>query len=126
MSPANPNYDAWWVAGTASNGSSFLQKFDGNNWHSVTGLGSATAIRSLQVMSLTQKHQLSDLVPSNEVLLITGSIELPDHGNASAVLFNGTSFQPFILTTTANGGQGTLSGMFVQNPSNFLSSKCKS
>ncbi|KAH0283677.1 hypothetical protein M436DRAFT_85810 [Aureobasidium namibiae CBS 147.97] len=123
MSPANPNYDAWWVAGTASNGSSFLQKFDGTNWHSVTGLGSATAIRGLQVMSLTEKHQLTDLVPSNEVLLITGSIELPDHGNASAVLFNGTTFQPFILTTTANGGQGTLSGMFVQNPSNFLSSK---
>jgi hypothetical protein len=125
MSPANPNYDAWWVAGTASNGSSFLQKFDGTNWHSVTGLGSATAIRGLQVVSLTQKHQLSDLVPSNQVLLITGAIELPDHGNASAVLFNGTTFQPFILTTTANGGQGTLSGMFVQNPSNFLSSKCK-
>lgn len=76
-------------------------------------------------MSLTEKHQLSSLVPSDEVLLITGSIELPDNGNASAVLYNGTSFQPFILTTTANGGQGTLSGMFVQNPSNFLSSKCR-
>ncbi|CAD0096164.1 unnamed protein product [Aureobasidium vineae] len=92
MTPANPNYDAWWVAG-------------------------------LQIISLTQKHQLSDLVPSNEVLLLTGSIELPNDGNASAVLFNGTTFQPFVLTTSANGGQGTLSGMFVQNPSNFLSSK---
>lgn len=76
-------------------------------------------------MSLTQKHQVSALVPQNEVLLITGSIELADNGNASAVLFNGTTFQPFILTTTSNGGQGTLSGMFVQNPGNFLSSNCK-
>ncbi|THZ29630.1 hypothetical protein D6C91_01476 [Aureobasidium pullulans] len=123
MTPANPNYDAWWVAGTAANGSSFLQKFDGTTWHPVTGFGSASSIRGLQIMSLTEKHQLSSLVPSDEVLLITGSIELPDNGNASAVLYNGTSFQPFILTTTANGGQGTLSGMFVQNPSNFLSSK---
>ncbi|KAI5265284.1 hypothetical protein E4T47_08584 [Aureobasidium subglaciale] len=123
MTPANPNYDAWWVAGTATNGSSFLQKFDGTNWHIVNGFGSATAIKGLQMMSLTEKHQLTDLVPSNEVLLITGSVELPDNGNASAVLFNGTTFQPFILTTTSNGGQGTLSGMFVQNPSNFLSSK---
>ncbi|KAI4722788.1 hypothetical protein E4T48_00995 [Aureobasidium sp. EXF-10727] len=123
MTPANPNYDAWWVAGTANNGSSFLQKYDGTNWHSVTGLGSATTIRGLQIVSLTQKHQLSDLVPSNEVLLLTGSIELPDNGNASAVLFNGTTFQPFVLTTSENGGQGSLSGMFVQNPSNFLSSK---
>ncbi|KAG9902510.1 nucleotide-diphospho-sugar transferase, partial [Aureobasidium melanogenum] len=123
MTPANPNYDNWWVAGTANNGSSFLQKYDGTNWHSVTGLGAATVIRGLQVISLTEKHQLTDLVPSNEVLLITGSVELPDNGNASAVLFNGTTFQPFILTTTANGGQGSLSGMFVQNPSNFLSSK---
>lgn len=125
MTPANPNYDAWWVAGTAANGSSFLQKFDGTTWHPVTGFGSASSIRGLQIMSLTEKHQLSSLVPSDEVLLITGSIELPDNGNASAVLYNGTSFQPFILTTTANGGQGTLSGMFVQNPSNFLSSKCR-
>ncbi|KAG9896744.1 nucleotide-diphospho-sugar transferase, partial [Aureobasidium melanogenum] len=123
MTPANPNYDNWWVAGTANNGSSFLQKYDGTTWQPVTGLGAATVIRGLQVISLTEKHQLTDLVPSNEVLLITGSVELPDNGNASAVLFNGTTFQPFILTTTANGGQGSLSGMFVQNPSNFLSSK---
>jgi hypothetical protein len=125
ITPANPNYDAWWVSGTASNGSAYLQKFDGKNWHIVGGLGSATAIKGLQLMSLTQKHQLSELIPSNEVLLITGSIELPDHGNASAVLFNGTSFQPFILTTKTGGGQGTLSAMFVQNPSNFLSANCK-
>lgn len=125
LTPANSDYDSWWVAGTATNGSSFLQKFDGTDWHSVDGFGSATAIRGLQIMSLTEKHQPSSLVPSNEVLLITGSIELLDNGNASAVLYNGTTFQPFVLTTTANGGQGTLSGMFVQNPSNFLSSSCK-
>lgn len=123
LASANSAYDQFWVAGTSStNGSFFLEKYDGTNWTPVTGLGASTSIRGLQIMSLTSNHASSTLVDADKVLLITGTINVPDYGNASAVLFNGTTFQPFILTNTEENGQGSLARMFVQNPSNFLSS----
>lgn len=123
LAPANTAYDQFWVAGTSSsNNSFFLEKYDGTNWISITGLGASTTIRGLQIMSLTVDHASNSLVDADQVLMITGNINIPSYGNASAVLFNGTNFQPFILSNTAENGQGSLARMFVQNPSNFLSS----
>ncbi|KAJ9625932.1 hypothetical protein H2203_004701 [Taxawa tesnikishii (nom. ined.)] len=104
---ANSAYDQFWVAGTATNNNTaYLEKYDGKNWIPVSGLGAATSIRGLQVLSLTANHAASTLVDRDEVLLITGVIDVPNFGNASAVLFNGTTFQPFLLTGTASNGQG--------------------
>ncbi|KAF2224972.1 cortical protein marker for cell polarity-domain-containing protein [Elsinoe ampelina] len=122
LTPATGDYNQFWVAGTAtSNNSVFLQKYDGQNWIPVGGLGPNSQVRSLQVISTTQDHAASTLVDRNEVLLLTGSINIPTFGNASAVLFNGTDFTPFLLTTTADNEQGTVGRIFVQNPGNFLS-----
>ncbi|KAF4552578.1 Cortical protein marker for cell polarity-like protein [Elsinoe fawcettii] len=122
LTPATGDYNQFWVAGTATtNNSVFLQKYDGQNWIAVGGLGPNTQVRSLQVISTTQDHAASSLVDRNEVLLLTGSINVPSFGNASAVLFNGTDFAPFLLTNTADNEQGTVGRIFVQNPGNFLS-----
>ncbi|PNS20867.1 hypothetical protein CAC42_2798 [Sphaceloma murrayae] len=122
LTPATGDYNQFWAGGTATNnGSAYLQKYDGQNWISVGGLGANTEIRSLQVVATTEDHADSSLVDRNEILLLTGSINVPSFGNASAVLFNGTTFAPFLLTTTADNGQGTVGRIFVQNPGNFLS-----
>ena len=71
-------------------------------------------------MSLTSDHGSTDLVSSNEVLLITGNIQIPSFGNASAVLFNGTDFEPFVLTSKDDGSQGTLASIFVSNPQGLM------
>ncbi|KAE9381733.1 hypothetical protein N431DRAFT_12408 [Stipitochalara longipes BDJ] len=110
-----------WVAGTATNGSTFLMKFDGTNWNSVNaGLASGSTIRGLQVLSLSKNHASSSLVPASETLMITGALDLPGFGNSSAALFNGTTFQPFALTTTTANTGGSLSQIFSQNQ-NFFS-----
>ncbi|PSK60523.1 hypothetical protein B9Z65_673 [Elsinoe australis] len=122
LTPATGDYNQFWVAGTATNNNSaYLQKYDGQNWVAVGGLGANSQIRSLQVMSTTEDHAASSLISRDEVLLLTGSISVPNFGNASAVLFNGTNFTPFLLTNTADNGQGTVGRIFVQNPGNFLS-----
>lgn len=128
LAPANTQYNEFWVAGTAtSNNSAFLSKYDGSNWVGVGGLGSGTTIRGLQILALTKNHDSTDLIDSDEVLLLTGNINVPSFGNASAVLYNGTDFTPFILTsTTGSSGGSSLSRIFVENPGNFLSSSCKS
>ncbi|KAK4550153.1 hypothetical protein LTR36_003120 [Oleoguttula mirabilis] len=123
FAPANTKYDQFWVAGIAStNGSAYLSKYNDNVWTSVSGLGAGTTIRGLQVVALNSNHENTDLVPDDQVLMITGNINIPSFGNASAVLFNGTHYEPFILTSRTDGSQGTISQMFVGNPQDLMSS----
>ncbi|KAH8815057.1 cortical protein marker for cell polarity-domain-containing protein [Xylogone sp. PMI_703] len=123
LTTANSDASQYWVGGSASNGSAFLAKFDGHTWNPVGySLGQGTVIRGLQMLSLTDDHDSTDLVPAHQVLLITGLVNVPGFGNASAVLYNGTTFQPFILTTTDDNTPGSLSQLFSQRQMSFSSS----
>ncbi|PBP27057.1 cellular morphogenesis protein [Diplocarpon rosae] len=120
LTAANSDASELWVAGTASNGSTFLMRFDGTTWLSVGDrFGSGTNIRGLQVLPLSKDHEASDFLSHNQDLMITGSINLPGFGNASAVLFNGTTFQPFALTSSASNTSGSLSQIFSQRQNFF-------
>lgn len=122
LTAADNDASQLWVGGAATNGSAFLMKFDGTNWNSISeSLGSGTDIRGLQVLSLSKNHASSSLVSASQTLMVTGSLNLPGFGNASAALFNGTTFQPFALTSTASNTGGSISQIFSQNQS-FLSS----
>lgn len=120
LTAANSDASQLWVAGTASNGSTFLMKFDGTTWNSVGDtLGSGTKIHGLQVLPLTEEHDSTDLISASQALMITGSLNLPGFGNASAVLFNGTTFQPFALTSSTSNTGGSLSQIFSQRQNFF-------
>lgn len=113
LAPANNQYNQFWASGIASNGSTYLAKYEDNTWTGVS-LGRGTTIRGLQVLTLTQKHSNTDLIPADQILLINGNINVPNFGNASSVLFNGTTMQPFVLTYLADGSQGSVGQMFVR------------
>ena len=116
---ANNEASKFWVAGKSTNGSAFLMYYDGSHFRSVVdSLGKDTTILGLSVLSLSKNHESNDLVPSNMVLLVTGQLNLPNFGNVSAALFNGTTFSPFILSTSGNG-PGSLSGLFSSKPNQF-------
>jgi hypothetical protein len=120
LTPATSDDSQLWVAGTATNGSSFLMKYDGSNWNSVGYLlGAGTTIQGLQILSLTQNHDSTNLVPASQNLLLTGSLNVPGFGNASAVLYNGTTFQPYALTSSGTNGAGSISQIFFQNQNTF-------
>lgn len=122
LCPANDAGSQFWVAGVSANGSAFLEKYDGSNWISAGHtLGAGTVIRGLQIFSVSRNHGSTNLVSQDQVLLVMGQLSLPNFGNASAALFNGTAFTPFILATSRNGA-GSLSQAFVQNPQNFFKS----
>lgn len=121
-------YTSFFAAGTSSSsGSGFLTYFDGSNstWISVNGLDTSSVVESLQVLSLTKAHASSGLVDADRTLLITGQLQLPQYGNVSAALYNGTTFTPFLLTTLEDGSPGSVRGVFVQNTQNLLSSSSK-
>ena len=119
LGPANTVGSKFWVAGKSINGSAFLMYYDGSHFRSIgDSLGKETTILGLSVLSLSKSHESSDLVPSNMVLLVTGQLNLPSFGNASAALFNGTTFSPFILSTSGNG-PGSLSKLISAKANTF-------
>ena len=121
LAAANSDTSSFWVAGQSKNNSAFLVKYDGSSYSPVTeGLGPQTTIQGLSVLQLTKGHTQNNLMPNNMVLLVTGQLNLTGFGNASAALFNGTTFAPFILATSGNN-PGSLSQLFSENPVKFTS-----
>lgn len=117
---ANQEASTFWVAGKANNGSAFLMKYDGSSSFNAVGdvFGKDTTIQGVSVLNVNTNHDKSGLVDSGMIVLITGELNLPTFGNASAALYNGTTLTPFILSTSGNG-PGSLSGLFSEAPVNF-------
>ncbi|OJJ80710.1 putative cellular morphogenesis protein (Rax2) [Aspergillus glaucus CBS 516.65] len=116
FTPASQDISIFWVAGQASNGSSFITRYDGSSFQTREDLfGDGTTIRGLEVLPLATDHDEIDVLHKDQVLLVTGQLVVPDFGNASAVLYNGTDITPFILTSSADGQPGSMSRMFYEN-----------
>lgn len=119
LTPANDGASEFWVAGKSTNGTAFLIKYDGSSYQSVGDrLGVQTTIRGLSVLEVGKRHADNALVPGGMILLVTGQLNLPVSGNASAALFNGTHFSPFILSTSGNS-PGSISQLFSEKTVNF-------
>jgi hypothetical protein len=127
MTSVNNDSSQLWVAGSAANGSAFVMKSDGSTWNAAPAvLGSGTNIRGLKVLPVTTDHRSSSLLSSDMVLLITGSLNLPGFGNASAVIFNGTDYLPYALTNSGSSTSGSLSQFFSSKLVQFGSNRSKS
>ena len=121
LAPADNEAATFWVAGKSNNGSAFLMKYDGNSFNAVGDvLGTSTTILGISLLQLSKTHTGNDLVSSGMALLITGQINVPNFGNASAALFNGSTFTPYILSTSGNGA-GSISQLFSEKEVNFAS-----
>ena len=110
MTAASNNAANYWISGISSNGSTYIMNVNGRNMRTIgETLGENTNVRGLQILDLTKNHDDSDLLANNQVLLVAGQLDLHNFGSASAALFNGTNFEPFILATSGNGDSGSLS-----------------
>jgi hypothetical protein len=123
LSPANKDGSQVWASGETSDGSAYLQRYDGNTWLPVDDMFEpGTNIRSIQVLQLSEdgQHGESKLIDRRQDLLILGQVNVTNFGTASGVLFNGTHMIPFLLSTSADGNSGSLSQVFVENPQSFF------
>ncbi|TQV99790.1 cellular morphogenesis protein [Cordyceps javanica] len=119
LTPASMDLKQFWIGGKSlKDNSTFLMKWDGGKWRSVDQkLPDNTVLRSLQVFRLTKQHDRSSLLGSDQTLMITGAIDMPDVGSVSACLYNGTHYQPYALTTgTNNQGSSSIGRVFSQRP----------
>ena len=114
----------YWVGGANADGEPLIQKYNGSWTPLEPGLGDGSVIQGLQVFSTSRDHGRADLLARNHVLMVLGSLNVPDFGNASAAIFNGTAWTPYALTG-ANTGSASLRSVFVENPANFFTSGSK-
>ena len=111
-----------WVSGTSLNGSIYLMKYDGSKWASPDLIFEpGTAIRGLQMFSVTSSHDSTPLVEPERVLMVSGALILPDFGGASAVLYDGKTFRPYALAAKNDNSPGTISAFFSEKQNFFES-----
>jgi hypothetical protein len=111
----------YWVGGSNADGSPLLQKYNGTWTPIEPALGEGSEIQGLQIFSTSRDHGRADLLARNHVLMALGSLNVPNFGNASAAIFNGTAWTPYALTG-ASAGSSSLRNVFVENPANFFNS----
>lgn len=125
FAPANEDISNFWLGGTSTNGSAFLLNYDGSKFRSAGSLFSkGTTIRGLEILPINQDHSSVSLLKNDQTLLIMGELVIPDFGNASAALYNGTAVTPFILSSKYNGEPGSMSQLFTENQ-NPYTTQCK-
>ncbi|KAK2749248.1 hypothetical protein FQN57_006864 [Myotisia sp. PD_48] len=106
----------FWIAGKSTSGSPYLVLYDGTQFHPVPSLfGDSTTIEGLQVLHVTEDHGESPFLDKNQVLFVTGKLQLPNFGIVSGALFNGSSLDPLILSSLADGQPGSITGLFTEN-----------
>lgn len=123
ITPASDNNDQIWVCGRSSDDDAiFLMKYNGEEWLTANlPLSTDSIIRGLQVFSVTEDHEDNEFLDKDQVLMLTGSLGIEDFGMASAVLFNGTTMQPYALTTSSSRNAGSISKIFSQRENFFES-----
>ncbi|KAJ5577719.1 uncharacterized protein N7459_006683 [Penicillium hispanicum] len=122
FTPASKDLSEFWIAGTSTNGSTYLLNYDGSNFKSPGSLFSkGTIIRGMEILPINKDHSSVSLLNNDQTLLIMGQLIIPDFGNASAALYNGSAITPFILSSKANGQPGSMSQLFSENKNPYSS-----
>src|SRR6267154_5736288 len=87
--------------------------WDGVSWNNVgSSLQGNTNISQLLMVPLLDMHAANSVIESDRMLMVSGALSDSSFGSASSVLFDGTSFIPYMATMTAQGALGTISSLF--------------
>ncbi|KAI8885682.1 hypothetical protein K501DRAFT_322254 [Backusella circina FSU 941] len=110
------------IAGYSDNGSSFIGSLEQENFVSLTSnLGFNATFSQLRLVTINAS--ISDLrYPSGtqNMLLAVGHFIFNSSQNASAVLFDGQSWHPYLLTTQIDGTPGIIRQIISDTPYNNL------
>jgi len=79
--------------------------------HPESDFGSDTNISQLTMVPVFDAHKSYGPIENDRMLLLSGALSSSSFGNASSVLFDGQSFVPYIVSTSASGSPGVVSGL---------------
>ncbi|EJD52524.1 hypothetical protein AURDEDRAFT_111189 [Auricularia subglabra TFB-10046 SS5] len=110
----NGNSSSVFAAGRSTDGAStFFIHFDGASWKTLSSTFSAdSTVAQMAMVPLTDKHPQNEVIQQDRMLWIAGAMSSSSFGNASTVLYDGTTFYPYIATSSKDGGPGFVSSLF--------------
>lgn len=122
---ADGNDDAKiFVAGTATLDSSpYLMLWNGSSWTSINsgGLEAGSGVQQLVFVPLASDHSANSVIETDRMLLVAGDLTI-NSTSMSTALFDGKTWYPYLLATSALGSAGVVSQFFYENTSFNLAS----
>ncbi|KAF9529313.1 cortical protein marker for cell polarity-domain-containing protein [Crepidotus variabilis] len=108
----NHNASSVFAAGRANDGTSFLSFWNGAKWENLgSTFSQGTNVADLKMVPLSNTHPANDIIESDRVLMISGSLSTSG-GNSSSALFDGQNIIPYIVSTSSTGTAGSVSSLF--------------
>lgn len=114
------------VSGETSD--AYIRRWDGTSWNDISttkGGSSGTAliasdsvVQHLLVVPSLDDTDSNTFSSENRILLAAGQLQLDSIGSFSTAIFDGTSWYPHLLTTTATGAAGSIASFFY--PANSI------
>ncbi|GAA5826546.1 hypothetical protein JCM11251_002420 [Rhodosporidiobolus azoricus] len=113
VSSDNNDKDKVFVAGQSTAGSPYLFYWNGTVWSDVNNstLANGSGVQSLAFVPLQSNHDSNSVIESNRMLMVSGDLTINDTSVASA-LYDGESWYPYLLATSATGSAGIVSQLF--------------
>ncbi|KAG5646314.1 hypothetical protein DXG03_003911 [Asterophora parasitica] len=110
----NGNASSIFAAGRSADGtSSFLSFWNGARWSEIgSTLQGDTAVAQLTMVPLQDTHSANGVIEPDRMLMVSGRLDDSSFGNASSALFDGQSFIPYIVSTSATGSSGAVASLF--------------
>lgn len=71
-----------------------------------------TTFSQLAVVPLQDTHSANGIIETDRVLLISGSLNMSNFGNASSVVFDGENYIPYFVSSSFVGGGSFISQLF--------------
>ncbi|KAL1412855.1 hypothetical protein Q8F55_000604 [Vanrija albida] len=104
---------------SASDRTPYLQQWDGRTWtnQNSSALLDGTVIQNLAFVPVKHEHSAEGPIEKNRMLMASGEVFLANTGNVSSALFDGASWYPYLIGSTAAGTLGAASSLFWKNTS---------
>ncbi|GAA5854870.1 hypothetical protein JCM9279_005545 [Rhodotorula babjevae] len=120
VSSDDHNEDKVWIAGSSTSGAPYLRFWNGTSWSDAQGnatFGTGSGVQQLAFVPLSNSHDSNGVIESNRMLLVSGDLTINDTAVSSA-LYDGASWYPYLVATSATGSAGVVSQLFY-SVSNF-------
>ncbi|KAL7423154.1 hypothetical protein Q5752_002454 [Cryptotrichosporon argae] len=115
----NLNASNIFAAGVSTaDASVYLSQWDGASWTAQNStLAAGSVVTQLAFVPMESEHAARGAIESDRMLLVSGELYLSGVGNATAALFDGAEWYPYLVGTTSDGGLAASASLFWSDAS---------
>lgn len=112
------NLNDTFVAGSRADGSLYIVKFNGSTYTDIDSgyFTQPSVLDQIQVLPLADYSTDDASIGPNRILLATGNFTTTESAPYSGVVYDGSAWKPYLLTTTLSGVPGRVRGVFHSMP----------